>query len=96
MLSFKGVKEMASEEWLFQLPLFALVSICSGALGALFNALHKMLRRVSTLLDHLFVHAGNPPFAATPWNLLRHHAHEQVSTCSKEQQIACLDFDPDT
>ena len=46
VLSFKGVKEMRSEEWFYQIPFFALVSICSGALGALFNALHKLLRRV--------------------------------------------------
>ena len=47
MLSVKGVKDMASKEWLVQLPFIAMVSICSGLLGALFNALHKLLRRVS-------------------------------------------------
>ena len=46
VLSVKGVKDMASKEWLVQLPFIALVSICSGLLGALFNALHKLLRRV--------------------------------------------------
>ena len=43
VLSVKGVKDMASKEWLVQLPFIALVSICSGLLGALFNALHKLL-----------------------------------------------------
>lgn len=47
MLSVKGVKDMASKEWLVQLPFIAIVSVCSGLLGAVFNALHKLLRRVS-------------------------------------------------
>jgi hypothetical protein len=47
ILSFDGVKEMASEEWFRQLPLFAIVSILSGMLGALFNALHKALLPVT-------------------------------------------------
>ena len=38
---------MASKEWLVQLPFIALVSMCGGLLGALFNALHKCLRPVS-------------------------------------------------
>ena len=46
VLSVTGVKEMASKEWLVQLPLIALVSMCGGLLGALFNALHKFLRPV--------------------------------------------------
>ena len=47
VLSVTGVKEMASKEWLVQLPLIALVSMCGGLLGALFNALHKYLRPVA-------------------------------------------------
>lgn len=46
MLSFYGIKEMGAREWFEQLPLFAAVSICSGLLGALFNALHKALLSV--------------------------------------------------
>ena len=46
MLSVTGVKDMASKEWLVQLPFIALVSMCGGLLGALFNALHKFLRPV--------------------------------------------------
>ena len=59
MLSVKGVKDMGSKEWLVQLPFIALVSICSGLLGALFNALHKLLRKVNerqpALMSHLTV-----------------------------------------
>ena len=51
VLSVKGVKDMASKEWQVQLPFIALVSICSGLLGALFNALHKLLRRVGHSLS---------------------------------------------
>lgn len=47
VLSVKGVKDMGSKEWLVQLPFIALVSICSGLLGALFNSLHKLLRKVN-------------------------------------------------
>ena len=47
VLSVTGVKDMASQEWLVQLPFIALVSVCGGLLGALFNALHKLLRPVS-------------------------------------------------
>ena len=47
MLSFDGVEDMAASEWFRQLPLFAIVSIISGLLGALFNALHKALLPVS-------------------------------------------------
>ncbi len=43
VLSFDGIEDMASDEWFRQLPLFAIVSILSGLLGALFNALHKAL-----------------------------------------------------
>lgn len=43
VLSFDGVEDMAASEWFRQLPLFAIVSILSGLLGALFNALHKAL-----------------------------------------------------
>ena len=46
VLSVTGVKDMASKEWLVQLPFIALVSMCGGLLGALFNALHKLLRPV--------------------------------------------------
>ncbi|BDA43411.1 H(+)/Cl(-) exchange transporter 7 [Coccomyxa sp. Obi] len=46
VLSFYGIKEMGAREWFVQLPLFAAVSICSGLLGALFNALHKALLSV--------------------------------------------------
>ena len=58
MLSFYGIKEMGAREWFEQLPLFAAVSIGSGLLGALFNALHKALLSVRPL--HL-VHLGGPP-----------------------------------
>ncbi len=70
MLSFKGVKEMRSEEWFYQIPFFALVSICSGALGALFNALHKLLRRVRAaapffpVFSHLLL-------CLSPWRRVR-------------------------
>ena len=47
VLSVTGVKDMGSKEWLVQLPFIALVSICSGLLGAVFNALHKLLRKVN-------------------------------------------------
>lgn len=60
MLSFYGIKEMGAREWFEQLPLFAAVSICSGLLGALFNALHKALLSVRPL--HL-----------APSNLLSNH-----------------------
>ena len=49
VLSVTGVKDMASQEWLVQLPFIVLVSMCGGLLGALFNALHKFLRPVGDL-----------------------------------------------
>ena len=63
MLSVTGVKEMASKEWLVQLPLIALVSMCGGLLGALFNALHKYLRPVGCpfLLSYAHMSGVHPP-----------------------------------
>lgn len=48
VLSFEGVIDMSSKDWFRQLPLFVLVNLGAGALGATFNALHKALFKVTS------------------------------------------------
>ncbi|KAK9831020.1 hypothetical protein WJX74_000332 [Apatococcus lobatus] len=43
VLSFEGVIDMSSQDWFRQLPLFVLVNMGAGGLGATFNALHKAM-----------------------------------------------------
>ena len=47
MLAFEGVDDLASREWVEQMPLIVLVSTGAGLLGSLFNLMHKWLFKVS-------------------------------------------------
>ena len=47
VLAFEGVDDLASREWVEQMPLIVLVSTGAGLLGSLFNLMHKWLFKVS-------------------------------------------------
>ena len=46
VLAFEGVDDLASREWVEQMPLIVLVSTGAGLLGSLFNLMHKWLFKV--------------------------------------------------
>ena len=45
MLLSQGIAPMENQDWFQQLPLFVLVSMGGGLLGAAFNAAHKAMFR---------------------------------------------------